>query len=84
MRRFRDDRGGSAARWFALAAAVLCAASLAGAHGLDWLSQSGRVALVAYRTAAPAPNRRFAADPNVDPMPTGSVPASSALLIRVR
>ena len=82
MRNFRSDRRGSAVRWFALAAAVLSLGSLAGAHGLDWLSQSGRVALVAY--GAPAQSRRVAADAGVDPMPTGAIPASRALVIRIR
>ena len=84
MHDFLRDRRGSAARWFALAAAVLCIVSLAGAHTLDWLSQSGRVALVAYHAPPPSENRRVAADPGVDPMPTGSIPASSALVIRIR
>ncbi len=82
MRDFRRECGGSAVPWFALAAAVLCFASLAGAHGLDWLSQSGRIALVADRgTARP---QRIAADPGVDPMPTGAIPAPRALVIRIR
>ena len=84
MQDFISDRRGTAVQWFAVAAAVLCVMSLAGAHALDWLSQSGRVALVAYRPASPAPNQRVAADPNIDPTPTGSVPAGSALVIRVR
>lgn len=83
MHDFRGDRRGSAVQWFALAAAALCVACLAGAHGLAWLSQSGRVALVAYR--APADRTRHVdADPGVDTMPTGSIPASDALVIRIR
>ena len=86
MRAFVGDRRGSAVRWFALAAAAVCVASLAGAHGLDWLSQSGRVALVAYR--APAPTQRgvvpSGGGPDVDMTPTGSVPSGSALVIRIR
>lgn len=81
---FPSDRRGSAVQWFALAAAAVCVASLAGARGLDWLSQSGRVSLVAYRAPAPSASRRAAADPNVDMTPTGSVPAGSALMIRIR
>ena len=79
----RDGRG-SAVRWFAFAAVVLTVASLAGARTLDWLSQSGRVALVAYSPPGTAPPRRAAADaPDVDPMPTGSIP-SNAIVIRIR
>ena len=78
------ERRGSSARWFAAAAAVLCVASMAGAHALDWLSQSGRGTLVAYGPPRTAPPQRAAADaPDVDPMPTGSVP-SNALVIRIR
>ena len=79
----RDSRG-SAVQWFAFAAAVLAVACMAGARTLDWLSQSGRVALVAYGPPRTAPPKRAAADaPDVDPMPTGSVP-SNALVIRIR
>ena len=81
---FVSDRRGSAVQWFALAAAAVCVASLAGAHGLDWLSQSGRISLVAYRTPAPAASQRAAADPNVDMTPTGTIPSGSALVIRIR
>ena len=82
MRDFTGDGRGSAVKWFALAAAALSIGSLAGAHGLEWLSQPGRVALVA--SVAPVQARRVAADADVDTMPTGSIPASSALVIRVR
>ena len=79
----RDSRG-SAVRWFAFAAVVLSMASMAGAHMLDWLSQSGRVALVAYSPSGTAPPQRAAANaPDVDPMPTGSI-RSNALVIRIR
>lgn len=84
MQDMRSDRRGSAVRWFALTAAVLCVASLAGTRGLEWLSRSGRVALVIDKSSAPAQNRRFAADAGVDPTPTGSIPAPSALVIRIR
>ena len=83
MNDFMGDRRASAAQWFALAALVLTVASMAGARTLNWLSQSGRVALVAYRAPAPTPNARAAADVGVDLMPTGSIP-SSALMIRIR
>jgi hypothetical protein len=79
-----SDRRGSAVRWFALTAAVLCAASLAGTQGLEWLSRSGRIAFVTDKTSAPVQNRRFAAGPGIDPMPTGSIAAPSALVIRIR
>ena len=88
MHDFVSDRRGSAVQWFALAAAAVCVACLAGAHGLDWLSQSGRVALVAYRapapTSRPASVGRAGSDPDLDMTPTGSVPAGSALVIRIR
>ena len=81
---FMRDSRGSAVRWFAFAAALLTVASLAGAHALDWLSQSGRVALVAYAPPGSAPPRRAAANtPDVDTTPTGSIP-SNALVIRIR
>ncbi len=79
----RDSRG-SAVGWFAFAAVVLTVASMAGARTLDWLSQSGRVALVAYSPPGTAPPQRAAAStPDVDPTPTGSIP-SNALVIRIR
>ena len=84
MSDFPSDRRGSAVRWFALAAAGLCIVSLAGVHALDWLSQSGRVAMVASRAPAPTANQRVAGDPGVDSMPTGSIPSTSALIIRFR
>ena len=74
----------SAVRWFALTAAVLSLASLGGAHGLDWLSQSGRVAFVAYRSPEPIRSHPVAADPGIDTTATGSIPASRALVIRIR
>ena len=84
MQDVTSERRGSAVRWFALTAVVLSVASLAGAHGLDWLTQSGRVALVAYRPTAPARVQQVASDPGIDRMATGSIPASSALVIRIR
>ena len=83
MHDFTSDRRGSAVQWFALAAAVLCVASMAGAQALNWLSQPGRVALVAYRAPAPTQDRRVASNAGLDPMPTGSVPSSNALVIRL-
>ena len=84
MDRFLRDSRGSAVHWFAFAAAVLTVASMAGARTLEWLSQSGRVALVAYSLPGAAPPQRAAANaPDVDPMPTGSIP-SNALVIRIR
>ncbi|MGI4765121.1 MAG: hypothetical protein ACRYGP_08670 [Janthinobacterium lividum] len=77
------DHRGSAVRWFALTAVALSVASLAGAHGLDWLSQPGRVALVAYRSPVPVRSQPVASDLGVDRMATGSIPASSALVIRI-
>lgn len=79
----RRDGGGSAVRWFALAAAVLSVAGAAGAHGLAWLAQPGRISLVAYHQAAPPIDARASADPGIDRMPTGSIP-SNAVLIRIR
>lgn len=92
MRRFVEDRSGAAVRWFALAALVLSLASVAGTRGLAWLSEPGRIAVVAYR-ALPAPADEGAtgasavdqasADPGIDRTPTGSIP-SKALMIRIR
>ena len=81
MGSFARDGRGSAVRWFALASAVLSMAGMAGAHTLDWLSQSGRVALLAYR--APAAEAGAKTDSGVDTMPTGSIPPN-ALVIRIR
>ncbi len=83
MTEFTQDGRGSAVKWFALAAGALSVVSMAGAHGLDWLSRSGHVALVAYRAPAPVPNPRATADAGVDMTPTGSIP-STALMIRIR
>ena len=93
MTDFRDTGSGQAVRWYAVAAAVLSVASLAGAHTLDWLSRSGRVALVAERAAAPPRAARLATEGEVDTMPTGSIPAGAppagssvplAVMIRLR
>lgn len=83
MGSFMRDSRGSAVQWFAVAALVLSVASVAGAHALDWLSQSGHVALMAYRAPATGANPRATADIGVDPMPTGSIPPN-ALVIRIR
>ncbi|RYB02400.1 hypothetical protein [Lichenibacterium ramalinae] len=71
-----DTGTGQAVRWYAVAAAVLSVASLAGAHTLDWLSRSGRVALVAERPVSPRA-AQLAAEAGVDTMPTGSIPAGA-------
>ena len=85
MRMFLRDRRGSATKWFAVAAFVVCAACLAGANGLAWLSESGRISIVAIRQA-PAPTRtaRGPVDPDVDDTPTGAIPPTTALMIRIR
>ena len=85
MRDFRRNQHGSATKWFALAAVVLSAGGMMGAHGLAWLSQPGRISLVAYRTpaAAVAETPTAMADPGVDRTPTGSIP-SSGLVVRIR
>ena len=80
MRFMRDDRG-SAVRWFAFATLVLSVAGAAGARGLAWLSQSGRISVVAY--GAPAPTRQTATDGGIDMTPTGAIP-SKGVLIRIR
>ena len=84
MSSFRRNEQASATRWFALAAFVVCAASLAGANGLAWLAESGRVSVVAVRQA-PAPVRaaRGPADPDIDATPTGAIPPATALMIRI-
>ena len=88
MTDLRDTGSGQAVRWYAVAAAILSVASLAGAHTLDWLSRSGRVSLVAERAAVSPVAARLAAEGGVDPMPTGSVPggaaAPMAVMIRLR
>ena len=82
---FRRNSGGSATQWFALAAFVVCVASLAGAHGLAWLTESGRVSIVAVRQApASVHTARGPVDPNVDETPTGAIPPTTALMIRIR
>ena len=83
MKTFMSDDRGSAGRWFALAGVVIALGSMAGAHGLAWLSQPGRVSIVAIRAQAPAVAPRGIADAGVDPAPTGSVPKSS-MVIRIR
>ena len=85
MKMFRRDTRGSATQWFALAAFVVCAASLAGAHGLAWLSESGRVSIVAVRSAPAALHTaRSPSGPDVDDTPTGAIPPATALMIRIR
>lgn len=82
---FRDDSRASATQWFALAAFVVCAASLAGAHGLAWLTEDGRVSIVAVRQAPAAVHTaRAPSGPDVDDTPTGSIAPTTALMIRIR
>ncbi len=83
MKTFMSDDRGSAGRWFALAGVVIALGSMAGAHGLAWLSQPGRVSIVAIRAQGPAATPKGMADAGVDPTPTGSVPNSS-VMIRIR
>ena len=83
MTNFARDEAGSAVRWFALTAGVLSLAGMAGARSLNWLSQSGHLAIVAYRAPALAAVAPVTADAGVDRMPTGSIPPS-ALMIRIR
>ena len=45
---FLRDRRGSATRWFALAAAAITIMAAAGAHGLAWIAQSGKLPIVAF------------------------------------
>ena len=79
----RDGRGG-AVPWFALATFVLSVASMAGVRTLSWLSEPGRVALVASRTVEPRMARGpAAASADVDLMPTGAIPPNT-LVIRLR
>ena len=80
MMRFMSDSRGSAVQWFAVAAVVLSAASMAGAHGLAWLTQDGHLSVMAVR-AAPEPTQRAAA--GIDTTPTGSI-APKTLLIQLR
>jgi hypothetical protein len=81
VQEFGRNVHGSSVRWFGLAAAVMAFASLAGARALDWLSQPGRLSVVAFM--AP-PQRSAAAKPDVDidRMPTGSI-GRNAVLIRL-
>ncbi|MGI3899956.1 MAG: hypothetical protein ACRYGP_32005 [Janthinobacterium lividum] len=83
MTNFGRNEAGSAARWFALSAAVLSLAGMAGARSLNWLAQSGHLAIVAYRAPAAVPPGPVTADAGIDRMPTGSIP-SSAIMIRIR
>lgn len=82
-----DDGGrlgrSSSVRWFAFAAVILTAASVAGARSLSWLLLSGRVSVVAYVPSPSAPRQAVDAGPGVDTTPTGSIP-SSAVVIRIR
>lgn len=45
---FMRDRRGSAARWFAYAAAAITITAVAGAHGLAWIAHSGRLPIIAF------------------------------------
>ena len=74
--RFWSDSRGSAVQWFAVAAVVLSAASMAGAHGLAWLTRDGHLSIVAVRTV-PDPTQRAAAI-TVDATPTGSIQKKTA------
>ena len=77
MMRFMSDSRGSAVQWFAIAAVVVSAASMAGAHGLAWLTQDGHLSVTAVR-ALPEPMQRTAA--GIDPMPTGSIQPKTLMI----
>ncbi len=77
MMRFMSDSRGSAVQWFAVAAVVLSAASMAGAHGLAWLTRDGHLSIVAVR-AAPEPTQHAAA--GIDSTPTGSIQKKTAVI----
>ena len=90
MQSDNSNSRGSATRWFALAAVMLSAASMLGAQGLAWLSQSGRVSVVAYHAPETGGQGGVAdmrqtgvADVGVDTMPTGSI-GSTSVMIRIR
>ncbi len=85
MKTFRRDDRGTATKWFALAAVIVSAGSMAGAHGLAWLSEPGRISVVAFKAPAAAPTAapKGMADAGVDDTPTGSIP-SNGLMIRIR
>ncbi len=83
MRDFMRNGHGSAVSWFALSAAVLSIAAMASAQSLNWLSHSGHLALVAYRSAPDAPAGGAGSDAGIDRTPTGSI-QRSALMLRIR
>ena len=74
---FMSDSRGSAVQWFAVAAVVLSAASMAGAHGLAWLTQDGHLSIVAVRTAPEAMQRTAA---GIDTTPTGSIKPKTLMI----
>ncbi len=77
MTRFVNDSRGSAVQWFAVAAVVLSAASMASAHGLAWLTQDGHLSVVAVRTV-PDHTQRTAA--GIDSTPTGSIQPKTLMI----
>ena len=80
VKTFTSDDRGSATQWFALTAVIVSIGCLAGAQGLAWLSQPGRVSIVAARGQNPAVAPTGIADAGIDPTPTGSVPKSSVMI----
>ncbi len=78
MMRFMSDSRGSAVQWFAVAAVVLSAASMAGAHGLAWLTQDGHLSVMAVRAVPDPINQRTAA--GIDPTPTGSIQPKTLMI----
>ena len=69
---FIRDRRGSAVRWFVYAAAAITLSAAAGAHGLAWMVQSGRLPVIAFVPIdrQSASNRQAR---SVDMAPTGSI-----------
>ena len=78
MMRFMSDSRGSAVQWFAVAAVVLSAASMAGAHGLAWLTQDGHLSVMAVRAIPEQINQRTAA--GIDSTPTGSIQPKTLMI----
>ena len=77
MMRFVSDSRGSAVQWFAVAAVVLSAASMASAHGLAWLTQDGHLSVVAVRALQDSTQRAAA---GIDLTPTGSIQPKTLMI----
>ncbi len=80
FRQFMRNERGSASRWFAVTAVAITLAAVVAAQGFSWMSQSGRMPVIALAPFKRAPNaaEASAAAAGIDMTPIGVIKPSPA------